>query len=166
MTAARRLFGEQGWPAIDVTRRSIEETATAIYQLYRNRMAERGPGADAATVCYAPDPRMTGGKKLVLASSSPTRARLLHDAGVPVEAVHPGMDEEAAKRALRADGIDGAALARRLAEAKARSVRRPGRLVLGADQVLLLDSRVFDKPADRGEAAAQLAALAARTHRW
>lgn len=108
---------------------------------------------------------MTGGKKLVLASSSPTRARLLRDAGVPVEAVRPGMDEEAAKRALRADGIDGAALAGRLAEAKARSVRRPGRLVLGADQVLLLGSRVFDKPADRGEAAAQLAALAARTHR-
>ena len=51
VTAARRLFGEQGWPAIDVTRRSIEETATAIYQLYRNRMAEREPGADAATVC-------------------------------------------------------------------------------------------------------------------
>ncbi len=34
---AKRLFAEQGWPAIDVTRRSIEETATAIYQLYRNR---------------------------------------------------------------------------------------------------------------------------------
>lgn len=108
---------------------------------------------------------MTGGKKLVLASSSPTRARLLRDAGVPAEAVRPEIDEEAAKRALRADGIDGAALAGRLAEEKARSVRAPGRLVLGADQVLLAGSRVFDKPADRDEAAAQLAALAGRTHR-
>ena len=108
---------------------------------------------------------MTAAGKLVLASSSPTRARLLRDAGVPVEAVRPGIDEEAAKRSLRADGIDGAALAERLAEEKARSVRAPGRLVLGADQVLLLGSRVFDKPADREGAAAQLAALAGRTHR-
>ena len=108
---------------------------------------------------------MTGGKKLVLASSSPARARLLRDAGVPAEAVRPDIDEAAVKRNLRADGIDGAALARRLAEAKARSVRAPGRLVLGADQVLLLGSRVFDKPAGRDEAAAQLAALAGRPHR-
>ena len=108
---------------------------------------------------------MTGGKKLVLASSSPTRARLLRDAGVPAEAVRPDIDEEAVKRSLRADGIDGVALAGRLAEAKAQSVRAPGRLVLGADQVLLLGSRVFDKPAGRDEAAAQLAALAGRTHR-
>ncbi len=107
---------------------------------------------------------MTGGGTLVLASSSPTRARLLRDAGVPVEAVRPGIDEEAVKRGLRADGIDGVPLAERLAEAKARSVREPGKLVLGADQVLLLGSRVFDKPSGRDEAAAQLAALAGRTH--
>ena len=31
---ARKLFAEQNWPVIDVTRRSIEETAAAIYQLY------------------------------------------------------------------------------------------------------------------------------------
>lgn len=31
---ARRLFAENTWPVIDVTRRSIEETAAAIYQLY------------------------------------------------------------------------------------------------------------------------------------
>jgi regulator of PEP synthase PpsR (kinase-PPPase family) len=34
---ARRLFGERGWPVIDVTRRSIEETAAAILQLYMQR---------------------------------------------------------------------------------------------------------------------------------
>ena len=31
---ARKLFARRGWPVIDVTRRSIEETATAIFQLY------------------------------------------------------------------------------------------------------------------------------------
>ncbi len=32
---SRRLFAEKGWPSIDVTRRSIEETAAAIIDLYR-----------------------------------------------------------------------------------------------------------------------------------
>ncbi len=35
IAASRRLFAEKGWPAIDVTRRSIEETAAAILDLYR-----------------------------------------------------------------------------------------------------------------------------------
>ncbi len=35
--AARRLFAEQGWPVIDVSRRSIEETAAAIIQLFTER---------------------------------------------------------------------------------------------------------------------------------
>jgi hypothetical protein len=39
---ARRLFGQRGWPVIDVTRRSIEETAAAILNLYNRRMAESG----------------------------------------------------------------------------------------------------------------------------
>ena len=108
---------------------------------------------------------MTGGESLVLASSSATRARLLRDAGVPVEIAAAGIDEEAVKRGLRADGIDGVELAERLAEEKARSIEAPGRLVLGADQVLILGTRVFDKPADREEAARQLAALGGRTHR-
>ncbi|MBO9714744.1 pyruvate, water dikinase regulatory protein [Sphingomonas sp.] len=36
---ARRMFADNGWPVIDVTRRSIEETAAAIIQLCNERMA-------------------------------------------------------------------------------------------------------------------------------
>ena len=39
---ARRMFSDQGWPVIDVTRRSIEETAAAIINL----LGERRPAAD------------------------------------------------------------------------------------------------------------------------
>lgn len=113
----------------------------------------------AAAAERSPEPR------LVLASASPTRARLLQGAGVPVEIVPPGIDEEKVKRRLRGAGIDGPELAERLAEEKARSVARKGKLVLGADQVLILGERVFDKPANRAAAAEQLAALAGRTHR-
>jgi regulator of PEP synthase PpsR (kinase-PPPase family) len=38
VSAARRLFTERGWPMIDVTRRSIEETAAEVIQLYTQRL--------------------------------------------------------------------------------------------------------------------------------
>ncbi|NBJ12950.1 pyruvate, phosphate dikinase/phosphoenolpyruvate synthase regulator [Microvirga arsenatis] len=44
LAASRRLFARNGWPVIDVTRRSIEETAAAIIDLYRDhrqRLAAR-----------------------------------------------------------------------------------------------------------------------------
>ncbi len=44
---ARRLFGRYGWPVIDVTRRSIEETAAAIMRLVRDRDRRVEEGADA-----------------------------------------------------------------------------------------------------------------------
>ena len=43
---ARRMFADNGWPVIDVTRRSIEETAAAIINLYNERqLAAAGEGA-------------------------------------------------------------------------------------------------------------------------
>ena len=41
---ARRMFGDNGWPVIDVTRRSIEETAAAIIRLAQER--ERKPASE------------------------------------------------------------------------------------------------------------------------
>ena len=38
---ARRLFSQRGWPVIDVTRRSIEETAAAILNVYNRRVADK-----------------------------------------------------------------------------------------------------------------------------
>ncbi len=53
-----------------------------------------------------------------------------------------------------------------LAELKAHRVaaRLPERLVLGADQVLVCDGRLFDKPRDLDEARRQLEALRGRSH--
>ena len=44
---ARRMFGDNGWPVIDVTRRSIEETAAAVMRLFNERDAGQtdNPGA-------------------------------------------------------------------------------------------------------------------------
>lgn len=42
LSTARRLFAKQGWPVLDVTRRSIEETAATVLQLYHDRVEGEG----------------------------------------------------------------------------------------------------------------------------
>lgn len=102
---------------------------------------------------------------VTLASASPARARLLEAAGVAVEAVPARIDEAAIKAALGAEDAAPRDIADALAELKATRVSavRSG-LVLGADQVLVLDGQLLDKPADRDAARAQLRALRGQTH--
>jgi [pyruvate, water dikinase]-phosphate phosphotransferase / [pyruvate, water dikinase] kinase len=45
---ARRLFARHGWPVIDVTRRSVEETAAAIFQLLQAREGPRVPSTETS----------------------------------------------------------------------------------------------------------------------
>ena len=45
---ARKTFARQRWAVIDVTRRSIEETATAIFQLYSKHLSEKMSAQDDA----------------------------------------------------------------------------------------------------------------------
>jgi [pyruvate, water dikinase]-phosphate phosphotransferase / [pyruvate, water dikinase] kinase len=47
--AARRLFAQHNWPVIDVTRRSIEETAAAIINIYNQREEKSAVSADGLT---------------------------------------------------------------------------------------------------------------------
>lgn len=104
---------------------------------------------------------------LILASQSASRRALLSAAKVPFDAVSPGVDEEAAKEALRADGLDARALADALAELKALRVSRraPGDLVLGCDQTLSLDTgEMIDKAVDRDDAVRILTLLSGRSH--
>ncbi|MFO0986057.1 MAG: pyruvate, water dikinase regulatory protein [Alphaproteobacteria bacterium] len=46
---AKRLFARQGWPVIDVTRRSIEETAAAVLQLLSQRHRQHGEAVPGGT---------------------------------------------------------------------------------------------------------------------
>jgi septum formation protein len=102
---------------------------------------------------------------LVLASASPTRARILRDAGLTFEIDRPNVDEEGVKAGLRAEGLSPRDQADALAELKALAIsrKRPG-FVLGADQILALGKEAFDKPRGREEAAAHLRLLRGRTH--
>ncbi len=102
---------------------------------------------------------------LLLASTSPVRRMLLESAGLPVETEAAGIDERAVEEILGT--ADPAALARGLAVEKALAVsrRRPGRIVVGADQILALDGELLHRPATAADAKAQLARLAGKTHR-
>ncbi len=103
---------------------------------------------------------------IILASGSPIRAQLLAQVGIPFEVERPRIDESALKDSLLAEGQPHRNVADALAEMKALRVsqKRPGRLVLGSDQVLSCDGTLYSKPADRADAARQLAALAGRSH--
>jgi septum formation protein len=104
---------------------------------------------------------------LILASASPARAAMLRAAGVPLEIVPARVDESELKIALRGQGAGPTDVAVALAELKALQVSRsrPGRLVLGADQMLDCDGAWFDKPEDRAAARDQLRTLRGRKHR-
>jgi len=107
------------------------------------------------------------GARLILASASQTRLRLLRDAGLAVEAHPAHIDEAEIKRRAQADGASPEACALLLAERKAARVARdaPEGLVIAADQLLVCDDAWFDKPADLIAARAQLCTLRGRTHR-
>lgn len=100
---------------------------------------------------------------LTLASASETRAKMLRDVGLEIEAVASGVDEDRIKAESREIGRSAADLANILAEAKARAVNRPG-LVLGADQILLFEGETFDKARDLDEARHQLQRLRGKQH--
>ena len=104
--------------------------------------------------------------RLLLASRSETRRRMLEAAGVPFEAVAAPLDEEAAKAGLEAAGFEPRDMAEMLAELKAKSIEtESGALVLGADQVLELDDgTMLSKPGSREAALDQLRALSGRVH--
>jgi len=101
---------------------------------------------------------------LVLASKSAVRHAMLRDAGLPVEIAPADIDERAIEQQARVH--DPGEVAALLAREKARAIadRRPGRLVLGADQTLALGERRFSKPTDRAAAREQLKILSGRTH--
>jgi septum formation protein len=103
--------------------------------------------------------------RLVLASQSASRQAMLAAAGVPFHAEPALVDEDALKETFGRDRPRD--LADALAELKALKVsqRDPTALVLGSDSLAVLDNGiVLDKPRDREEARAHLAAMSGRRH--
>ena len=99
--------------------------------------------------------------KLILASSSPRRAEILANAGLPFTVVSSAVDESPSP------GEKPAALVQRLANAKADLVtaRAVGpAIVLADDTVVVLDDKILGKPSSTEDARHMLQQLSGRTH--
>lgn len=104
--------------------------------------------------------------RIILASGSHIRAQMLRNAGVSFEVIPSDVDEAIIKGKCLSEGDDLRDIAMRLAEAKALSVSRQheNAYVIGADQVLGLDGKLFDKPSDMEDARARLKEFSGRKH--
>jgi len=99
--------------------------------------------------------------KLILASSSPRRAEILANAGLPFSVLSSAVDESPNP------GETPAALVQRLANAKADLVtaRAIGpAIILAADTVVVLDDKILGKPSSVEDARHMLQQLSGRTH--
>ena len=103
---------------------------------------------------------------IVLASKSAARRKVLEGARVPFEVAVAGVDEEAVKAALLAEGRGPRAIADALAELKAVKIssRRP-ELVVGADQTLEFEGQLYDKAESLQAARERLKMLRGKPHR-
>lgn len=104
--------------------------------------------------------------KLILASRSPIRAKLLQQSGIEFESVSALVDEEMMKAAMLAEQAPHRDIADKLAEIKALKVSQKnlGSFVLGCDQILSFDGKVFSKPIDQSDLRKQLSVLKSGTH--
>ena len=103
---------------------------------------------------------------VILASKSSARQAILRNAGLDFEAVVAGVDEDATKAGLLAEGASPREVADALAELKAVKVsaKRPG-LVIGADQTLDFAGRLIDKVETLDQARTLLLELRGKTHK-
>lgn len=104
--------------------------------------------------------------QIILASGSDIRAQMLANAKVPFEIITAKIDEEMLRLALEAEQATPRDIADALAEAKAGKVaiKHPDKLVIGCDQVLEFEGKVFSKPKTMDEARDQLRALRNNRH--
>ena len=92
--------------------------------------------------------------KLVLASKSGVRKKILKNHNIDCEVIVSNVDEDEIKVSLQAEGADPLSISKNLAEIKSIKVssKNPDRLVLGADSVISLNNELINKPKSREEA--------------
>ena len=99
--------------------------------------------------------------KIILASASGVRKKILDDYKIKSEVVVSNVDEDEIKKSLEQENASPLDISKNLAEIKSIKVsnKYPDRLVLGADSVVSLNDKVINKPKSRDEALEILKAL-------
>ena len=100
--------------------------------------------------------------KNILGSSTHSRKKLMKNTGIDFKVKSPTIDETAQKKEFKGKKKD---LAIYLAEKKALSIHaEPEDIIIGADQVLLHNNKIYDKPRSIQEAKKHLKELSNKTH--
>ena len=92
--------------------------------------------------------------KIILASQSEVRKKILDKYNIDNEVIVSNVDEDEIKQSLLAEGANPLSISKNLAEIKSIKVskKEPDRLVLGADSVISLNDELINKPNSREEA--------------
>ncbi|MAW17509.1 MAG: septum formation inhibitor Maf [Candidatus Pelagibacter sp. TMED272] len=92
--------------------------------------------------------------KIILASQSGVRKKILDENKILSEVVVSGADEDQIKNSLLAEGASPTDISKNLAEIKSIKVsnKYPDRIVLGADSVVSFNDKIINKPKSRSEA--------------
>ena len=105
--------------------------------------------------------------KIVLASKSGVRKKILNQNGIDCEVVPSNVDEDQVKESLGQESALPEIISKNLAELKANKVSEkiPNKLVLGADSVIDLNNKLISKPKSREEALSILNQLNGKKHK-
>ena len=105
--------------------------------------------------------------KVILASESSTRKKLLKKTGVKFLSRKHSVAENRLKTELMVAKKTNRQIALALATAKANSISKsfPKDLIIGSDQILVCEKKIFNKPRNRKEAFNQLSLLTGKQHK-
>ena len=92
--------------------------------------------------------------KIILASKSGVRKKILDKYKIDCEVIVSNVDEDEIKNSLLSEGADPSSISKNLAELKSIKVsnKHPNKLVLGADSVISYNNELINKPKSRDEA--------------
>ena len=105
-------------------------------------------------------------KKIILASKSKVRKKILEENGINCVVEPANIDEDLVKNSLIKEGALPAIVSKNLAELKANKIsqKKNGELVLGADSIIDLNNKIISKPSNRNEALDILKKLNGQKH--
>ena len=104
--------------------------------------------------------------KIILASKSKVRKKILEENGIICEVEPANIDEDLIKESLLNEGASPSIISKNLAELKANKIsqQKNGELVLGADSIIDLNGEIVSKPSNRDKALDTLKKLNGKKH--
>ena len=104
--------------------------------------------------------------KIILASKSDVRRKILEKNGITCMVLPANIDEDLIKKSLLKEGVSSELITKNLAELKANKIseKKNEKLVLGADSIIDLNGEIISKPSDRFDALNILEKLNGKEH--